>query len=77
MSDTNITCLVDEYRKAFGKLDHSDPRAIEHALVNDADWTPDTARQLIQLAQDFGAFVLRNATAIATALEIEDGELRL
>jgi len=30
---------------------------------------------LVTLAQDYGAFMLRNALALAEALEIEDGAL--
>jgi len=38
------------------------------------DWTQDGAEQVASLARNYGAFVLRNALALAISLEIEDGE---
>ena len=48
---------------------------LQEALVHEAQWTPDGAAQLMGLAQRYGAFMLRNALAVALALGLEDGEL--
>lgn len=39
------------------------------------DWTEVGARSVVSLANDYGAFMLRNALALAIALGKEDGEL--
>lgn len=39
------------------------------------DWTDEGARAVVSLANDYGAFILRNALALAVALGKEDGEL--
>lgn len=39
------------------------------------DWTEQGAETVVQLARDYGAFMLRNALALAIALGIEDGRL--
>jgi hypothetical protein len=44
-------------------------------LAEKAQWSPAAAQHLVQLAQEYGSFMLRNATAIAIALGIEDGDL--
>lgn len=44
-------------------------------LRNRHDWTDDGARALVTLANDYGAFMLRNALAVAVALGKEDGDL--
>ena len=44
-------------------------------MIREADWTADAAQHLVQLAHDYGSFMLRNAAAISIALDIEDGEL--
>jgi hypothetical protein len=43
------------------------------ALVEQCDWTSRGAEIVVMLAQQYGMFVLRNALALAAALEIEDG----
>lgn len=43
-------------------------------LVEDGDWTPKAASSLIYLAQTYGAFMLRNALALAVVMGVEDGE---
>ena len=48
---------------------------LQEALVHQAEWTPEAADHLVDLAQRHGAFMLRNALAVALALGIEDGEL--
>jgi len=50
---------------------------LRHLLAKDAAWTEDAAEHLLQVATDYGAFFLRNALALAWALAIEDGALKL
>lgn len=44
-------------------------------LRRDHDWTDGGARTVVSLANDYGAFMLRNALALAVALGKEDGDL--
>ena len=44
-------------------------------LSKEHDWTKQGAHAVVSLATDYGAFVLRNALAIAIALDLEDGAL--
>jgi hypothetical protein len=48
---------------------------MEQRLIGGAEWTPQAAEHLLKLANDYGSFMLRNALAIATALNVEDGGL--
>jgi hypothetical protein len=47
------------------------------ALVVRADWTAEGTRAVVMLARKYGVFVLRNALALANAIQIEDGEAGL
>lgn len=74
----NIQSLVDEYATIVqeAKVDRHNLHDIDSmrlSLVETADWTPETADILINLAQEYGTFILRNALALAVALGIEDG----
>jgi hypothetical protein len=73
--ENDISSLVVEYSSLLRSASEDEPAAIERALVADADWTPLAAQHLVRLAKDYGAFMLRNAAALATALGVEDGEL--
>ena len=46
-------------------------------LQTDCEWTQEGAIHLIQLVNDYGSFMLRNALALAIAADIEDGKLGL
>ena len=72
----NVSLLLDEYRLLLKDLDADTAELLEEALVRDADWTPQAAEHLIQLARNYGSFMLRNALALSLALGIEDGNLR-
>jgi hypothetical protein len=48
---------------------------VETRLTNEHGWTTDGAEQIVRLAREYGAFMLRNALALAKVLELEDGEL--
>jgi hypothetical protein len=41
------------------------------------DWTEEGARVIVNLVNEYGAFILRNALALALALGKEDGDLGL
>ena len=41
------------------------------------DWSHNGATALVFLARQYGAFILKNALALAEVLDIEDGELGL
>lgn len=70
--------LVSEYESIVAELgkDPSD-EAIIAALVRDADWTEQGARTVLLLARQYGTSILRNALALAAAMDIEDGEAGL
>jgi hypothetical protein len=66
---------VEEYRSLFDDV-RSDARdSLEEALMYEAEWTAEAATHLLQLATEYGSFMLRNALAISLALDIEDGDL--
>jgi len=73
--------LVDEYSTLVAETrgTNDDPNdvnwdALEKSLCDCAEWNAKAAHELISLAQQYGGFMLRNAFALAVALEIEDGE---
>jgi hypothetical protein len=74
-SQANVGGLVHEYRSLLAAASAEAKESFEGLLVSEGDWTPNAADHLVQLAQQYGAFMLRNALAIALALEIEDGDL--
>ncbi len=45
------------------------------ALTGRHDWSEAGAAVVVALAADYGAFMLRNALALALALDVEDGRL--
>jgi len=49
-------------------------RVVQH-LSRAHDWTEEGARVIVTLANEHGAFMLRNALALALALGKEDGDL--
>lgn len=49
-------------------------RLVRH-LSRAHDWTEHGARAIVSLANQYGGFMLRNALAIAIALDKEDGDL--
>lgn len=75
MHDLISTALVSEYRNYVNRLPISESNELKlHTmLVSDGDWSPRGATEVIGLAQKYGTSILRNALALAAALEIEDG----
>jgi hypothetical protein len=51
-------------------------RLVQH-LSQAHDWTEEGAQVIVTLANKYGAFMLRNALAVALALGKEDGDLGL
>ena len=82
--DADMTGLVNEYRSLLHSVRsmrdaqgavNSD--ALAEVLRSKADWTQRGAEHIAALVRENGTFVLRNALAIAIALEVEDGSLGL
>ncbi len=81
-SVNEIEGLTEEYR-ALLALSKNDISAgskntiedIRKRLVKDGEWSHRASEHLIDLAINYGSFMLRNALAISLALEFEDGEL--
>ncbi|HIJ67703.1 MAG TPA: hypothetical protein HPP87_07840 [Planctomycetes bacterium] len=67
--------LVGEISSNEGAEKNVDWFSVEAKLQSEADWTINGARCLVQLVQDYGSFILRNALALALAANVEDGEL--
>ncbi len=71
----DVSSLVEEYRCLFGEVGYDTLDLLEETLIHEAEWTAEGAEHLLYLATAYGSFMLRNALAIALALDIEDGEL--
>jgi hypothetical protein len=74
-----VDSLINEYesllaqkslRNSRGEYNESE---ILKELVVSADWTLVAAGEILTLVENYGAFMLRNALAIAVALGKEDG----
>ena len=76
---------VDSLVRGYASLLHgrlsNDPQTkhdetgIVEDLARSADWSTSGAHELLTLADHYGAFMLRNALAIAVVLGKEDGTL--
>jgi hypothetical protein len=71
----DVSNLVEEYRSLFDDVGSGALDSLEQVLMDEAEWTAEAAEHLLHLATEYGSFMLRNALAIALALDIEDGEL--
>jgi hypothetical protein len=74
-----VDSLVSEYASLLHGRLSNDPQT-KHAetgivedLARSADWSASGAHELMKLADRYGAFMLRNALAIAVVLGKEDG----
>jgi len=81
MNETELLeSTVSEYKNLFkpakvktnGRLDTD--RLVSN-LSKEHDWTHQGAHAIVCLANEYGAFMLRNALALAIVLEKEDGDL--
>lgn len=81
MSETELLeSAVSEYRgllvSAKGdEVEQLDMDRLVRDLSSAHDWTEKGARVIVSLANQYGAFMLRNALALAVALGKEDGDL--
>jgi hypothetical protein len=79
----HLEVTIREYRSALAgiaesggsKTDDVPWELVETRLTNDHGWTREGAEQIVRLAREYGAFMLRNALALAGVFEIKDGEL--
>ena len=82
-SQTNVVGLTQEYITLVDECRSIEPRTnqavsrdrLVNALVESSDWTAEAATALVQTADNYGVFMLRNALALAIALNVEDGQL--
>jgi hypothetical protein len=76
----NLQGLIDEYSDIIEPMMKGKRQRrvtwddIIDALRDEADWTDGGATVLVELVQQYGWFMLRNAAAIAIVMDIEDGE---
>ena len=69
-----VDSLVDEYKSLMATVGSSATELdFLRELSISADWTVSGAHELLGLAHRYGAFMLRNALAIAVVLAREDG----
>lgn len=74
-----INSLVSEYtslldrRLAKDSQSQYDKTGIIEDLAASADWSISGAQELVRMVENYGAFMLRNALAIAVVLGREDG----
>jgi hypothetical protein len=70
--------LLSEYKGIIASVgENATDEAIIAALVRESEWTEEGAQAIVQLARQYGASILRNALALASAMQIEDGEVGL
>ena len=74
-----VESLIGEYEIVLGKRElkdaqggYNESRILEELSVS-AEWSVTAAHELLTLADNYGAFMLRNALAIAVVLGKEDG----
>jgi hypothetical protein len=74
-----VDSLIAEYatllrpRSPEDHQSQQDDMEVIEDLTASSDWTARGAHELVRLADEYGAFVLRNALAIAVVLGKEDG----
>lgn len=74
-ANNHISSLRAEYQAILAEVgEKASDNAIIAALIVDGEWTRKGAGAVFALARKYGSFVLRNALALADAMEIEDGE---
>jgi hypothetical protein len=79
-----VNLTIQEYAAVFYTIKRKyteeqriDWTRVEAKLQNEMEWTQEGAAHIAFLARDYGAFVLRNALALATVFGVEDGSLGL
>lgn len=78
MSELITDVLAAEYDHLIAKVgeDATDDQIVA-ALIRDSEWTEQGAEEVLHLARKYGTSILRNALALASAMQIEDGEAGL
>ncbi|MBL8880101.1 MAG: hypothetical protein JNG88_13365 [Phycisphaerales bacterium] len=78
MLDLVTDSLVSEYDAMIVRVgENATDEQLVAALMRDSAWTAQGAREVLQLARKYGTSILRNALALASAMQIEDGEAGL
>jgi hypothetical protein len=78
MNELMTDALLAEYETIITDLGaEATDEQIVRALVERGDWTEQGAREVLQLARRYGTSILRNALALAVAMQIEDGNAGL
>jgi len=67
--------LISEYRGTVQHCSTHDHGNLAQALSQDHDWSDEGARAIIDLANNYGSFMLKNALALSIVLEKEDDDL--
>jgi hypothetical protein len=77
---TRLECILgktlEEYETVFDidkRGDAVEWGEVQARLERELSWTPEGACEIARLAREYGAFMLRNALAVAKVLGIEDG----
>lgn len=78
----HLESLIGEYKELLHQCEQSEAtqigenlKLVADALCRCGDWSERGEDEIACLATGYGAFMLRNALAIAVVLGIEDGEL--
>jgi len=69
-----IESLIIEYRSTVEHCSTHDHNNLAKALVQDHEWSENGARAIIDLANNYGSFMLKNALALSIVLGKEDGD---
>ena len=70
-----IESLISEYQSTVEHFSKHDNENLAQALAQDHDWSDEGARAIIDLANNYGSFMLKNALALSIVLGKEDGDL--
>jgi hypothetical protein len=81
MEDIGIKSIQSEYEAYVAETtdenNEIDWDKLVDLLCTRGEWTRQGAEALIELARNYGSFILKNALALAVVANIEDGELGL
>lgn len=80
MENVRLESLISEYRSTLDSREIDEAKSVDREsllrlLCKNHDWTDGGARAIVHLANDYGAFMLRSALALAVVLRKEDGDL--
>jgi len=76
----SVESAVSEYHSVVNAptlrvAEKMDSEQLVRDMCRSHGWTEHGARAIVTLANDYGVFMLRNALALAVALNKEDGDL--